>query len=95
VVAFGGESTSSYVKEDEILGGRIWCDAVFRRAKTLEDLDIDEEVRLLRRKQKTVEVECPGIIIKCHIRSEIISSQPVFCVDVCVKPIDDKSTNAQ
>jgi hypothetical protein len=91
IVAFGGESTAFHLK-DEVLGGRIWCDAVFRRVCNIEDLDLDKEVQLLRREVKTVEVEGAGTTMKCHVRSEIVSSQPIFCIDLLVKSADGSST---
>lgn len=93
IIALGSESTAFHFK-DEAIGGRIWCNAIFRRVDNIEDLDLDREIQLLRREVKTVEVEGAGTTLKCHVRSEIISGQRLCCVDLLVKYDDGSSRNS-
>jgi heterokaryon incompatibility protein (HET) len=73
-------------------GGRIWCDAVFRRVNDIEDLDLAREVQLLRREVVTVEIEGGGTALKCQVRSEIISGQRIYCADLLAKSTNGSST---
>ncbi len=57
--------------------------------KKAEDLDLEKEIQMLQREEKSVCVEGAGVVLKCHVRPEVISGQPMFCVDLLVKAIED------
>lgn len=91
IIALGGEIKARHLKE-EVIEGRVWCDVVFRRFPNIADLDLDRELLTLRRGMETVEVFGAGIIVKCNIRPETVSGQPISCVDIFVKGINRAST---
>ena len=84
IIALGSERTDFRLKE-RVIGGRIWCSGIFHRVDNIEDLDLDKEAQSLRREQETIEVEGAGATLKCHVRSEIVSGQQMFCVDLLAK----------
>jgi hypothetical protein len=90
IVAVGREITTSHVR-DGILGGRIWCDSVYRQVykdanhRGVSSLELDAQLPFLSREEKTVEVKGDGMKLKCHVRPEIISGQPLFVVDLLVR----------
>jgi hypothetical protein len=83
IVTFGKEITPDHM-HDGILGGRIWLNAVFKSAQPGEKVDVVAETEGLDRSERTVTVRGAGVSLKCHVRPEIISGQPLFCVDLLV-----------
>ena len=84
IVTLGREITPLHLLGG-ILGGRVWCNAIFRRVKRIEDLNLEREIQSLQREEKSVVVEGAGVSLKCHVRPEVMSGQPLFCVDLLVK----------
>ncbi|RYP09755.1 hypothetical protein DL764_001090 [Monosporascus ibericus] len=93
IIALGGKRTA-FQPNDGVLGGRIWCNATFRRVDNTESLDFDREVQSLRRDNITVEVEGAGIILKCLVQPHVVSGQRVFSADLLVKSADGSSRNS-
>jgi hypothetical protein len=94
IVTVGRDINPNRVKEIPLPGqtwpGDTWCDAVFRRVEKVEHLDLETEIQLLRREDKTVEAHGNGIILKVHVRAEIISGQTLYCVDFFAKAADEE-----